>query len=127
MTKKYSVTVAAEESGWAAAPTGGTAEVTRAGIPGGCRGKAPPARSAKALLMDRTAVESAFALLLEKVTKEGLRPDTFRTFNVREGSNIMCRILPKACTAGTYYPGGRKGGRYETDDQCDGGQRISDS
>ena len=36
--------------------------------------------------MDGTAVESAFALLLTKVTKEGLVPDTSRTTNVREGS-----------------------------------------
>ena len=39
--------------------------------------------------MDGTTVESAFALLLTKVTKEGLRPDTSRTTNVREGSSIM--------------------------------------
>ena len=37
------------------------------------------------------AVKSAFALLSTKVTKEGLRPDTSRTTNVREGS-INCRI-----------------------------------
>ena len=36
-----------------------------------------------------TAVESAFALLLTKVTKEGLVPDTSRTTNVREGSEIL--------------------------------------
>ena len=42
--------------------------------------------SARGLLMDGTAVESAFALLLTKVTKEGLVPDTSRTTNVREGS-----------------------------------------
>ena len=45
----------------------------------------PPA-GARGLLMDGTAVESAFALLLTKVTKEGLVPDTSRTTNVREGS-----------------------------------------
>jgi hypothetical protein len=39
-----------------------------------------------AFLMDGTAVKSAFALLSTKVTKEGLRPDTSRTTNVREGS-----------------------------------------
>ena len=39
--------------------------------------------------MDGTAVESAFALLLTKVTKEGLVPDTSRTTNVREGSKIL--------------------------------------
>ena len=39
--------------------------------------------------MDGTAVESAFALLLTKVTKEGLVPDTSRTTNVREGSEIL--------------------------------------
>ena len=36
-----------------------------------------------------TAVESASALLLTKVTKEGLVPDTSRTTNVREGSEIL--------------------------------------
>ena len=39
--------------------------------------------------MDGTAVESAFALLLTKVTKEGLVPDTSRTTNVREDSYII--------------------------------------
>ena len=39
--------------------------------------------------MDGTAVESAFALLLTKVTKEGIVPDTSRTTNVREGSEIL--------------------------------------
>ena len=39
--------------------------------------------------MDGTAVESAFALLLTKVTKEGLVPDTSRTTNVREGSEML--------------------------------------
>ena len=39
--------------------------------------------------MDGTAVESAFALLLTKVTKEGLVPDTSRPTNVREGSEIL--------------------------------------
>ena len=43
-------------------------------------------QGARVLLMDGTAVESAFALLLTKVTKEGLVPDTSRTTNVREGS-----------------------------------------
>ena len=43
----------------------------------------------KVLLMDGTAVESAFALLLTKVTKEGIVPDTSRTTNVREGSEIL--------------------------------------
>ena len=38
------------------------------------------------------ADKSAFALLSQKVTKEGLRPDTSRTTNVREGSMIMRRI-----------------------------------
>ena len=42
--------------------------------------------------MDGTAVKSAFALLSAKVTKEGLRPDTSRTANVRGGSSIMRRI-----------------------------------
>ena len=37
-------------------------------------------------------VKSAFALLSQKVTKEGLYPDTSRTANVREGSMIMRRI-----------------------------------
>ena len=45
-----------------------------------------PRQGAMGLLMDGTAVESAFALLLTKVTKEGLVPDTSRTTNVREGS-----------------------------------------
>ena len=45
-----------------------------------------PRQGASGLLMDGTAVESAFALLLTKVTKEGLVPDTSRTTNVREGS-----------------------------------------
>ena len=44
-----------------------------------------PRQGARGLLMDGTAVESAFALLLTKVTKEGLVPDTSRTTNVREG------------------------------------------
>ena len=39
--------------------------------------------------MDGTAVKSAFALFSAQVTKEGLRPDTSRTANVREGSAIM--------------------------------------
>ena len=43
-------------------------------------------QGARVFLMDGTAVESAFALLLTKVTKEGLVPDTSRTTNVREGS-----------------------------------------
>ena len=43
-------------------------------------------QGARVLLMDGMAVESAFALLLTKVTKEGLVPDTSRTTNVREGS-----------------------------------------
>ena len=38
------------------------------------------------------ADKSAFALLSQKVTKEGLRPDTSRTTNVREGSMIVRRI-----------------------------------
>ena len=45
--------------------------------------------------MDGTAVKSAFALLSllsTKVTKEGFRPVTSRTTNVREGSAIMRRI-----------------------------------
>ena len=45
-----------------------------------------PRQGARGLLMDGTAVESAFALLLTKVIKEGLVPDTSRTTNVREGS-----------------------------------------
>ena len=45
-----------------------------------------PRQGARGLLMDGTAVESAFSLLLTKVTKEGLVPDTSRTTNVREGS-----------------------------------------
>ena len=45
-----------------------------------------PRQGVRGLLMDGTAVESAFALLLTKVTKEGLVPDTSRTTNVREGS-----------------------------------------
>ena len=45
-----------------------------------------PRQGARGLLIDGTAVESAFALLLTKVTKEGLVPDTSRTTNVREGS-----------------------------------------
>ena len=40
----------------------------------------------------RKAVKSAFALLSPKVTKEGLRPDTSRTANVRGGSSIIRRI-----------------------------------
>ena len=48
-----------------------------------------PRQGARVLLMDGTAVESAFALLLTKVTKEGLVPDTSRTTNVREGSEIL--------------------------------------
>ena len=51
-----------------------------------------PRRAQRQLLMDETAVKSAFALLSAKVTKEGLRPDTSRTTNVREGSSIMRRI-----------------------------------
>ena len=47
-----------------------------------------PRQGARGLLMDGTAVESAFALLLTKVTKEGLVSDTSRTTNVREGSEI---------------------------------------
>jgi hypothetical protein len=50
----------------------------------------PPA-GRKGLLMDGTAVESAFALLLTKVTKPGLCPDISRIVNVREGFKI-CRI-----------------------------------
>jgi hypothetical protein len=53
----------------------------------------PPA-GRKGLLMDGTAVESAFALLLTKVTKPGLRPDISRTANVRKDSEI-CRIRHK--------------------------------
>ena len=49
-------------------------------------GRLTPRQGARVLLMDGTAVESAFALLLTKVTKEGLVPDTSRTTNVREGS-----------------------------------------
>ena len=49
-------------------------------------GRLIPPEGARVLLMDGTAVESAFALLLTKVTKEGLVPDTSRTTNVREGS-----------------------------------------
>ena len=45
-----------------------------------------PRQGARGLLMDGTAVESAFALLLTKVTKEGLVPDTSRTTKVREDS-----------------------------------------
>ena len=41
-------------------------------------------------IFDAAGVKSAFALLSAKVTKEGLRPDTSRTTNVREGSMIMC-------------------------------------
>jgi hypothetical protein len=58
-----------------------------------CRADVPwtycPRQGARVLLMDGTAVESAFALLLTKVTKEGLVPDTSRTTNVREGSEIL--------------------------------------
>ena len=53
------------------------------------REQTKPRRAQQHLLMDGTAVESAFALLLTKVTKEGLRPDTSRTTNVREGFNII--------------------------------------
>ena len=49
----------------------------------------PPRQGARVLLIGGTAVESAFALLLTKVTKEGLVPDTSRTTNVREGSEIL--------------------------------------
>ena len=52
-------------------------------------GRLTPRQGARVLLMDGTAVESAFALLLTKVTKEGLVPDTSRTTNVREGSEIL--------------------------------------
>ena len=52
-------------------------------------GRLAPCRGQGVLLMDGTAVESAFALLLTKVTKEGLVPDTSRTTNVREGSEIL--------------------------------------
>ena len=48
-----------------------------------------PPVGCKGILMDGTAVESAFALLLTKVTKEGIVPDTSRTTNVREGSEIL--------------------------------------
>ena len=48
-----------------------------------------PRQGARVLLIGGTAVESAFALLLTKVTKEGLVPDTSRTTNVREGSEIL--------------------------------------
>ena len=60
---------------------------------GRCRADVPwtycPRQGARVLLMDGTAVESAFALLLTKVTKDGLVPDTSRTANVREGSEIL--------------------------------------
>ena len=39
--------------------------------------------------MDGTAVESAFAVLWRKVTNEGIVPDTSRTTNVREDSEIL--------------------------------------
>ena len=45
----------------------------------------PPA-GRKETFDGRYAVESAFALLLTKVTKEGLVPDTSRTTKVREDS-----------------------------------------
>ena len=45
----------------------------------------PPA-GRKGTCDGRYAVESAFALLLTKVTKEGLVPDTSRTTKVREDS-----------------------------------------
>ena len=48
-----------------------------------------PRQGARVLLMDGTAVESAFALLLTKVTKEGIVPNTSRTTNVREDSEIL--------------------------------------
>ena len=53
------------------------------------RTSCPPRQGARVLLIGGTAVESAFALLLTKVTKEGLVPDTSRTTNVREGSEIL--------------------------------------
>ena len=70
--------------------SGGDTLLWRFGI---CAGKDieinSPRQGARGLLMDGTAVESAFALLLTKVTKEGLVPDTSRTTNVREGSKIL--------------------------------------
>ena len=56
-------------------------------------GRKSPRQSAKAAFDRAEPVKSAFALLLSaKVTKEGLRPDTSRTSNVRGGSSIMRRI-----------------------------------
>ena len=55
-------------------------------------------------------VESAFALLSQKVTKEGLCPDTSRTANVREGSMIMRHIR-------RLLPVREKGKNIETDNQ----------
>ena len=55
-------------------------------------GRKSPGRAQRQLLMDGTAVKSAFALLSAKVTKEGLCPDTSRTTNVWGGSSIIRRI-----------------------------------
>ena len=55
-------------------------------------GRKSPRQGAKAAFDRAEPVKSAFALLSAKVTKEGLRPDTSRTANVRGGSSIMCRI-----------------------------------
>ena len=54
-----------------------------------------PGRAQWQLLMDGTAVKSAFALLSAKVTKEGLCPDASRTANVREDSMMMCLLGTK--------------------------------
>ena len=51
-----------------------------------------------------------FRLLSQKVTKEGLCPDTSRTTNVREGSMIMHRIRRS-------LPDREKGKLIETDYQ----------
>ncbi len=56
------------------------------------------------------ADKSAFALLSQKVTKEGLRPDTSRTTNVREGSMIMRRVRRS-------LPDREKGKYIEADNQ----------
>ncbi len=77
------------------------------------RTASPPGRAQNLLagcIFVGEADKSAFALLSQKVTKEGLRPDTSRTTNVREGSIIMHRIRHS-------LPDREKGKFIETDNQ----------
>ena len=78
-------------------PPGETVKVSRGSAEGR---KAPPARSAKpaknglplfggSAFLIGLPVKSAFALLLEKVTKEGLHAGTSRTMNVQGGTMFL--------------------------------------